>query len=176
MYLTHFEKRFLYACEKGNIESIKETLPFIDSVNFENEKAEHPLKMAVIYNSVDIIKLLIDNFVIVNWIDNQEQSVLKYIKSVDVLNLLNDHGLDIHYHEKKLNSPLYYMYINNQLDVASQLLFLGVQCLHLQFPETKQGNKRKKSQFCDLFKTFKEKQMFEHSVEEKNTILNTNKI
>jgi ankyrin repeat protein len=163
MQLNQFEIRILKACFENNVDTVKELLPLVDSVNFENEHSNYPLKIAVLNNCYDMVKLLIDNCAIVNWIDNDGENILSSIPSVEILTILIQNGLDIHHKENELESPLDYICYYGSLDVAAKLIELGVKYEHLDLSQMKTDNREDAQKFKKTFDIVSEKNRLNQS-------------
>lgn len=131
MELNQLEERFLKSCREDRIDTVKDLISQIDSVNFEDDRGNYPLKEAVSDDNLELAKLLLDNYAIVNWIDKYNESILNSINSVEMLELLMSHGLDIHYQEEEEFSPLQCKIDNINLVMIQALMQHGVKYQHL---------------------------------------------
>lgn len=135
----------------------------VDSVNFEDNDGEYPLRAAVQSESLEIVSLLIDNYAIVNWINKYDDTVLASIYNVDILDFLIKHGLDIHHREYNEYSPLEHICYRGLFDMAKRLIELGVEYQHLDLSNLSASNGTEENikEFQQFLDTFEEKERLE---------------
>lgn len=104
---SELEKDLLKACQANNIKATKEALLHINDVNFFDHLGNSPLWYCVIDNHFEILDLLIKHGANLYEKNYQDHSILGGLSSIKMLHTLLEYGMDIHYDEENLNSPLY---------------------------------------------------------------------
>jgi hypothetical protein len=170
MNLTPLEEKFLDACSDDDMDLIKELVPLIQNVNFERGN-NTPLWHAVCNNNLALVDILIEK----NAHINDANTIIDGIQSLDMLEKLIHYGLNIHYDEDSLESPLYFMVIYCDIVVAKKLIELGVKYQHLDFSENPQKNEEIKY-FIEELEIKKEKKLLDQLIVYPNEIKNKNKL
>jgi hypothetical protein len=160
MILNQEERNFLYFCSQNNINKVKELMPTVKSVNFENDNGFYPLSWAVFQENYELLDLLLDYGGIINWIDDKNHTLVKHIVSIKMLNVLMDKGLDIHYNEHDSNSDLMHIISNprGNLNVAKALIGLDVAYQHLDLSNVLEIRKNDIQHYTHIFECLYEKE------------------
>jgi ankyrin repeat protein len=156
--ITQIEDKFLDACGSTDLNTVKELLPKIQDLNFSFGH-NSPISHAIINDSVELLELLIKHGANIS----NDYHLVDCIQSIPMLERLISHGLDIYHSQDEKESPLYFMIIFSQLDVAKKMIELGVEYKHLDFSENPL-RQEEMNNFIVQFEAKKEKQHLESNL------------
>lgn len=120
-------------CQLNNVEMLKFFISKGANLIDNFESLHQPLICAVMANSIECVKLLLDHGVSVNMRHNDETALVKSILSIDyrrehpftMVNFLIEHGANVNSRDQFLNTPLHMLIGYNSTDLLELLIQKG---------------------------------------------------
>lgn len=161
----HEDRAVLGACQNGSVNALQELMVRGFDIHRETVYGTTSLSTATQFEEFEVVQFLLEQQANVNWINSNGVTVIHYVSSEKMLDLLINGGLDIHLEEDSHRSPLCYLARNEQVDMVKCLIKAGVKYQHLDFDIVSNDRVRQEIiNFISYFEANEEKKQLENNI------------